>query len=265
MIPLTSDGESTAFAVSQEGLALLMENLGDRCNRLDEVGLLQVAMTKDRRIADNVKQQLLFGLLLSRRLIVIKEDGVVISPVPEIRILTFQVSTTFIPPPLLEPAPDLSTICHWKQLCPGVPAHHIVWLILESLNDSNDLKEFRLKSYSSVMNKLFYRGGDLSDLFATTVTVTSYRDLKKKLLGKQVIAYESTVNGNGCQVYRYQRGVAVSIDGIRFNFSAFYEVVVDNHRTPNAHEIYELNRLHCGIADYSVTLRAYGFDIEEVM
>lgn len=273
MIPVSTDGRGPVYAVSVDGLEHLIENLRDGDIRLGITELFQVALTNDCRIAEILKQQLLFGLL--RRfggLILVKEDGVVIAPIPEIQIHTsHEVRTSFtdlLSGSLIPAPPDVSTVCEWKQLCGGIPVHHIVWLILESLKANNDMEEFHLKSYSGVMNKLFYHGKKLTDLFSTTITQDRYPQLVRNLLEIGVMslsAENESYSIDDFAVHRFCRVVMVSINQVHFQFPAFYQVVVKNSlpRTSSSAD-YEVRRFRCGIHRYHHALEMAGFNIEEV-
>jgi hypothetical protein len=101
LIPITTEGDLATFAVSENGLQLLLHQTG-----LDEIpALLQFAMSKDDQIDDLTKTRLLFGLLLRRGgLRVIKEDGKIIAPVAELCIVAAPlVGHVFFPMKLTQP------------------------------------------------------------------------------------------------------------------------------------------------------------------
>ena len=245
--------------VSVEGLNQLRVLIGVLGNEIDDdVCLLQIAMRPDARIDDTLKKQLLFGLLLQRSggLTLLKEAGMIIAPIPEISIpppsISCQGTISFlnlIGQNIPDNAPDLSSLCEYKGLC-GMAAHQIMGFILEKLRalpSAESLSDsFRLKSYSSVMNKLFYRGKDLTDLFAGTYkTDDKFDSLKKQLLSKGAIPHfeKKKVNGNDCLVYRYVRILKVDLSGGSFTFPVYYELVRENFKTSTPHEHYELTRL----------------------
>lgn len=243
-------------AVSVDGLRLLKMQLCTSRLELDDVGLLQVAMSQGALLENELKRRLLFGLLLPRGLTVVKENGIVIAPTPEIEIqCTHSIVAKFISKldrNLRRAPPDLATICQWKHTC-NIPVHQLVTAILQALLDlpseESLANEFRVKSYSSIMNKLFYRGKNLSDFLATTVTSElAYLELKNRLESRGAILVplheEDHTNGNNCVFYRYVRFLMVSIGSCSpFSVPVYYEIVLTNFCTPRAHEIYAFDRL----------------------
>lgn len=140
------------------------------------------------------------------------------------------------------------------------------------------MNKFRLKSYGSAMNKIFYRGKPLTDLFAATVmTSNELRELTTyiKDVGGRNIAGDN--NGNGCPTLRYVRMLTVTIfdpshDSQRldlrkrpyvFNFPAYYEVVfkMTDERAP--HEVYQLERLTCS-RKQQTSLLSLGFTLHSI-
>ena len=100
------------------------------------------------------------------------------------------------------------------------------------------------------MNKLFYRGKDLTDLFATTFhTDKQFKELKTKLMGLGAMEHSRDTNGNDCLVSRYVRILQVELNGHSFYFPVYYELVRERYKTPVPHEYYELSRLECTLVD----------------
>jgi hypothetical protein len=264
------------FAVTNEGIDLLLSPDG-----VDEVALLQVAMTACSQIDDTVKRQLLFGLLLPRELTLIKEDGTIIAPIPEIALgsapeLRGDVAFLAESGPDIQP-PDSQSICLLRGICGGRPVHQLIRFILDQLlalpADESLLGHpfhFRLKSYSSVMNKLFYRGKTLTDLLAATVgTDADLSSLKRRLSGKGavLVGQENCLNGNGDLSNRYVRILRVSLEGCSsFDLPVYYEVILTRHTTHVSHKQYEWNRLKCRLdLGQRSALRRNGFTLEMIV
>lgn len=263
--PLESGG--IEFAISEDGLSLL-ENIGESNHKLGRIDLLQLIMAIDDRLTTVLKRQLLFGLLLSSRsgLYLVKEDGIIIAPSPEILVacplrgeIRFRDRITSAVP--TEP-PDLESLCGVK-VTGVIPVREIVWFILtmlKSLDPQESLSTtFRLKSYSSVMNKLFYRGKRLTDLFATSdeaSNVVALQDMMKEKGAMNVSSHQDYLNGNNCVVYRYVRILDVTIfnpssiyvQPHSFSFCVYYEIVTKNQHARVPHQQYELERLEFGVS-----------------
>lgn len=278
LLEIASEQGNLVHAVSMEELRHLMENLGDGGRRLSEVGLLQVAMTKDPRVDISLKRQLLYGLLLPRGLTVIKEDGYIIAPSPEIPIEDSGVPLgqvmfleEFGREVSIDP-PDLADFCQLKGKS-NLRVHQLLQFLLSKLADLDSTQSllgadtFPLKSYSSVINKLFFRGKKLKDLFAATVlTYPALETLQAQLDDKGAIRLEENdrLNGNGDQVYRYVRILQVELEGRSpFTVPICYEIVHHSFETPVPHEQYELDRLTCSIGKGKRnTLNRMGFTVE---
>jgi hypothetical protein len=244
------DPPQATFAVTEQGLNLLFSR-----TNLNEVALLHFAMTQSDGIDDLLKTRLLFGLLLRKgTLRLIKEDGIIIAPVPEVSmtvpLLVGAVSFLDDIVKISKIAPNLQYLCRLKGQRKGRRADQLIQFILHQLTslpaeDTLLGHGFRLKSYSSVMNKLFYRGKSLTDLFAATVdneseleTLISQLDDK----GGVMMGEPEDVNGNGDLTYRYVRILRVVLQESPpspFNFPVYYEVIKTNHFTPASHEQYE--------------------------
>jgi hypothetical protein len=275
LIEITSDGGGhRACAVTGKGIKELYRQ------GLSDVDLLEIAMTAGSQSDDMAKRQLLFGLLRMREegLCVVKENGVIIAPVTEISLhpgAEIRGTVSFLTEfgsDIRQDPPDLTTFCQLKGTCGGRPAHELVQFLLhkltalpveESLSDS-----FRLKSYSSVINKLFYRGKPLTDLFATTVgTDAALRWMKDQLNKKGAIPVdeEDTVNGNGDLTYRYVRILQVELKGScrPFTIPIHYEIIRTRHMSPVSHKVYEWTRLKFGLESGPKNfLKRSGFTIE---
>jgi hypothetical protein len=272
LIPITTEGNLTTFAVSEDGLQLLLHQTG-----LDEIpALLQFAMNKNDQIDDLTKTRLLFGLLLRKGgLRVIKEDGKIIAPVAEIYIgATPLVGQVSFPHEIIDPTDkdNLQSVCQLKTQCAGRRAHQLIQFILHKLPtlpvEETLLGPFRLKSYSSVINKLFYRGKDLTDLLAATVAnETDLKALRKKLnkLGATIVG-QVEKNGNGDLTYRFVRILRVELEGSpAFDFPVYYEVVKLHHNTPVPHNQYEWTRLEFVLERGDLNmLRETGFTVESI-
>lgn len=249
-------------AVSDHGLYLL-ERLGEGEGetQLDVLGCLQIAMSRDNRIPDVVKKQLLYGLLLPRGLTVIKEDGIVVAPSPEIIVSPLsEGNAVFLsrpPPSLLKDPPDIAFFCQWKEEC-KVSVHRIVFCILRNLHSigvtDSFCQLFRLKSFSGVMNKLLYRGKGLTDLYACSVNTD--HDLKyyrSELEKRGGIFYneKEKCNSRGDPVYRYIRILHVFINAYDIYFPVYYEIVRSISFQPPLipHDQYEFDRLQCNHSD----------------
>ena len=268
------------FAVTPDGLQLLRESFVDeRGEGLGEVGLLRIAMTTDRRIDDDLKRHLLYGLLLLQRggLRLIREDGTIIAPVPEtFRVAPVLQGTVSFPEEvgnIASHAPDLTDLCIIKGTC-GRPAHQVIDFILHKLANLPPAESlsgsFRLKSFSSVMNKLFYRGKAVKDIMATTVGTDQLLESLETILGSKGAMFKErgdSENGNGCLVYRYVRILDVELEGCpAFTFPIYYEIALSTFTTPqNPHEQYELDRLKYSLLPGDVnSLRQKGFTIEAI-
>lgn len=268
---------SLGYVISETGL-LMLEQLGDSENRLHRIGVLQLVMTTDTRVPDLVKRQILFGLLLQSRsgLTILKEHDQIIVPAPQLEIKsTLEGSIRFrstVTSPIRKVPPDLEYFCLIKS---DIPAYEIIWFLLSKLEslDASDslLGTFRLKSYPSIMNKLFYRGGRLTDLFAATVDSPGLVDLQETMKAKCAMdaseVQEDFLNGNNCVVYRYVRVLDVDIrkdsSKLSFSFSVYYEIVSRNNKARVPHEQYELDRLEFGVKSGSLGMCSqHGFSLE---
>jgi hypothetical protein len=277
LIEITTDGSSVAFAVAKIGIDQLMTRTG-----LNEVELLEIVMTPDSQIDDTTKRQLLFGLLLFRGgLKVIKEDGLIMAPVPEISLgssdMYVRGEIVFLDefgPEIPHDPPDLAKFCEMKNVCGG-RVRQLIQFLLQKLStlpvDESLLDFFRVKSYSSMTNKLFYRGKYLTDLFATTVrTDAEFNALKKKLVNEKgaiLVDEQYRVNGNGDLTYRFVRILQIQLEGAshHFTFPVYYEVIWTRHMTPICHKIYEWERLESKLGLGQInTLRRGGFTIESL-
>ena len=248
LIEIISDGGNSALVVSIQEL--------HKCIEINDIDLLQIAMKPNTQIDETLRAQLLLGLLRQRKngLTLLKEDLIVIAPIPEIAIPIISEGTIsylrVADPDIPDDPPDLYSLCRSKRLC-HAPVHRIIGFILDKLKSlpSTDslIDSFRLKSYSSVMNKLFYRGKDLTDLFATTFhSDEEFKNLKTALSGKGAMERSLDTNGNGCRVYRYVRILQVELNGHSFHFPVYYELVRERYKTSVPHEHYELSRLEYG-------------------
>jgi hypothetical protein len=275
LIPITNSPNEAA--VSEDGLQSLLHQTG-----LDEAALLQYAMNKYDQIDDLTKTRLLFGLLLRRGgLRVIKEDGKIIAPVAELCIAVSLVGHVSFPHEITgrkpdKAAPNLQSVCQLKTQCAGRRAHQLIQFILHKLTTLPveetllaPLGPFRLKSYSSVINKLFYRGKDLTDLLAATVAnETDLRALRNKLneLGATMVG-QVEKNGNGDLTYRFVRILRVELEGSppAFHFPVYYEVIKLHHNTPVPHKQYEWTRLEFALKRGDMKkLRDTGFTVESI-
>jgi hypothetical protein len=276
LVDLTADGRDLALAVTKEGMDLLMDRL-----ELSEVDLLQVAMSTGTLLDETLKRQLLFGLLIHRGgLVVIKENGVIIAPIPEISLGPSVVGgeISFLEEfgeDIRRDPPDLPSFCQLKGVCGGLPVHELLHFLLHKLttlsSEDSLLGSFRLKSYTSVVNKLFYRGKPLTDLLAATVgTDAALRRLKKELVderGAVPVDEDDTVNGNGDLTYRFVRILQVRLEGVArpFTLPIYYEVIRTRHVTADCHKSYELRRLECELGKgQKNTMRCTGFTIEPI-
>lgn len=247
---------------------------------LDNVGLLQVAMTTDPRVGNTIKRHLLYGLLLPRGLTVIKEDGKIMAPSPELHMGDTNLpvgSVTFLEVfgrDVSIVPPDLSSFCHLKGKS-NLPVHQFLQFLLHQLN-CLDSKEsllgdgyFRLKSYSSVINKLFFRGKKLKDLFATQVmTYSALEKLKALLSAKGAIPLDedNQLSGNGDFIFRYVRILLIELDGRSpFTVPIYYEIAYHSFETPVPHETYEYERLRYSLTrgDENLLVRM-GFTVENI-
>lgn len=272
-------GINSVVVVSQDGLSRLKEFFSDSTHH--EVGILQIAMTKDPRIDNSLKKQLLYGLLLPGGLTLIKEDKTIIAPTPEIPIDASSIprgSIHFledIDPEIFIDPPDLSYICKLKRES-NLYVHQLLQFILyhltqlppsETLLGDGTNGTFRLKSYSSAINKFFFRGKKVKDFFAATVlTNSSLETLTAELDNKGAIPwYEADIlNGSGDQVYRYVRVLQVELEGRNpFTIPIFYEIAYSSFKTPVPHDQYELNRLRFSVGKGQQNyLKRMGFGIE---
>jgi hypothetical protein len=266
------------LAVSCAGVGKLL-SLGS-----SEVTLLGLTMSPSSMIDGVLKRQLLFGLLMHRgELVLVREDGEVVAPVPELspgpsseikgKISFLKQLDPIRPPP--RDAPTLEQVCEWKGTCQGVAAHRLIHFLLQKLADLSaeeaTLSSFRLKSYSSVMNKLFYRGKALSDLFAATVQTDGHLILLKQSLTDEgaTSVYENNIhNGNSELSYRYVRILQVELEGSpSFTFPVHYEIIMAKGMTPAVpHKQYQLERLRYDLNDgFENTLGVKGFTLEKLM
>jgi hypothetical protein len=274
LIPITTEGNLATFAVSEDGLQLLHHQTG-----LNEVALLQFAMAKDELVDDLTKTRLLFGLLLRRGgLRVIKEDGKIIAPIPELCVTVAPLAgEVSFPRDLVKTsklAPNLQSVCQLKTQCVGRRAHQLIQFILDKLTTLPveetllaPLGPFRLKSYSSVINKLFYRGKGLTDLLAATVANDiDLRTLLRNLneLGATMVG-QPEEDGNGDLTYRFVRIIRVELreSPPAFFFPVYYEVVKLHHHTPVSHKQYEWTRLRFSLGPGDmITMEESGFTAE---
>jgi hypothetical protein len=123
---------------------------------------------------------------------------------------------------------------------------------LKSVEDSLLDQPFRLKSYSSTINKLFYRGKPSTDLLAATVeTDVELKQLKKELSqrGAMRLDEENMLNVNNDPTYRYARILQLTFDGSPTQtVPIYYEVVVTNFNTHASHKEYELGCMKYGLS-----------------
>jgi hypothetical protein len=265
----------STFAVSAIGLNLL--RVGGCGSDLDDVGLLQIAMTTDPQVPDDLKRNLLFGLLLSRGLRVIREKCVIVAPLPElgIPVVTLRGSVSFledVDEHIPTDAPDITSLCP-NKFCPIYQQIAFILSELKSMPLEESFRDsFRLKTYSSVMNKLFYRGKELSDLFAHTFLADSLSQvytLKQRLLmkGAMLVREEGrNVNGIGRLVYRFVRILLVHLVGYNpFTFPVYYELARESHQTFVPHEQYEWARLEYGLQPGQTNIfKRTGFTVDEL-
>lgn len=232
---------------------------------LNRVALLQIAMLKDPRIEDHWKRKILFGLLISQGLIIVKEADTIVAPIHESTLVDFDFRLHSKVHFLLKyeqsehqsiKPPDLIFFC--KNTVEGMLVSGLVQNILHglaSLSDEDHLRSsFRLKSVSSVMNKLFYRGKELSDLFAASAkNVHEFQNLINLVRACGGIFFNRSTNRNGSEVLRYYRMLEVDVSAFRgdgqsydpLHFPVFYEIVLLISRDRTPHEVYELDRLTC--------------------
>lgn len=254
VINLTVSEDSTVSAISAEGLEL-MRTIDDK---LDRVSLL-LSMTNDNRIDENFKLELFYGLLFDLEgLTIVKENGQIIAPTPELKItvpiprgsIEFLVK---VRGDVLTQAPDISFFCHRKAECRYSVREIICFLLHELRNlppEETLMTVFRMKSYSSVINNLLYRGKGLSDLFATTILDSDYNELIRKIESRGGMCVherqEKQINGNRCIVSRYVRILKIQFENSQDYFFCpiYYEIVLDNLMPPAvSHQQYELERL----------------------
>lgn len=270
----------TVRVISPEGMTRL--NLADNI-------VLQIAMTNDTRIKSSLKRSLLYGLLFKKNssLTMIEEGQSLIAPSTDLRRqaakyhghLSFNENNNsgMIPPP-----PGIEYFCDLKGRHSIPEISQIIMLIISTLKLLKSEETlghlFRIKSRSSILNKLFFRGKDLSDFYAATATTfDEMEDLISKLesCGAKHCP-PNTVNGNGCPVIRYVRMLTVTIlenrnqaqemEQVRyeFQFPVYYEIVYRISPDRSPHDIFELTRLNCGLTpEKRDLLEEHGFTIHE--
>lgn len=275
----TTDGDCQI--ISKDGMqSLRCLTINGRV--LGDVELLQIAMSSDPRISDDVKRRLLYGLLFDNGLTLVRENNVTIAPthLPSPPSITLSGRISFVRnvPRRIETLPlNAIRLCNLKRNS-GSEAHHLIGFILQELQklpqeeSFSDL--FRLKSYSSVMNKLFYRGGNLTDLYGATVPSNSkVLAVEKKLLAHGAIdandQEDRDFNGNGCAVYRWVRILQIDLQNLPdqpLHFPVYYEVVRKNFLDERApHKNYELTRLKFQLAEgLRTSLENDGFRFDPV-
>jgi hypothetical protein len=271
LIQISADREGPVFAVTAEGMDLLMIR-----HRLSKKFLHQLVMSPSLAIDDTLKRQLLFGLLMRRGwLTLIKEDGVIVAPLPEISLpppssdqIRGEVSfrERFDPMTSHHP-PDLWTFCELKRAS-GHPVHQLIPFLLEKLMallEESLLDSFQLKSYSSVTNTLFYQGEPLTDLFTATVeTVAGLSALIDRLTDKGAIQIQVDQDPNGDSLLHYVRALTVTLEGSPFTLPISYELIYTPHRSPVPRKD-ELKRLKLNLAeDQRDRLVHKGFTIEPI-
>jgi hypothetical protein len=218
----------------------------------------------------------------------VKEDGVIIAPVPEVSIHTatphsLMGKVSFLDefgPETPQDPPDLEYFCHLKGVCGGRSVRELVDFILQKLlslpvEESLLKQPFRQKSSSSAINKMFYRGKSLTDLLATTVgTNSGLARVKKELSQRGAISVDEDqrVNGNGDLTYRFVRILRVELElegspqPCSFTFPVYYEVIKTRHVTPVPHKEYELTRLKFNLdKGQRIMLRLTGFTMEPLI
>jgi hypothetical protein len=246
-----TDGENRSLAVSIDGVNELMNLLK---MGTDDIFIHLVGST-DSPLDDNLKKALLYGLLMKRgRFMVIKEGKNIIAPILEPKSTAFpQLSgvISFYKESIAVPSSpwNLENFCQWIRV--GISSNQLVECLLRSLSEAPKeetlIESFRLKPHSSVVNKLFFRGKRLTDLFAATVSdLTSLADqLLKK--GAFLAHTKNDPNGNGEITVRYVRMVHVVVEGgegvVQFNFPVYYEIVQSRLAPAIPHEIDEWNRI----------------------
>jgi hypothetical protein len=266
LIQISTDKEGPVFAVTAEGVDLLMIRLG-----LSEAELHQTAMLPTLAIDDTLKRQLLFGLLMRRGwLTLIKEDGVIVAPLPEISLPPsshFRGKVSFRERYDLGTShgtPNLRAFCR-KRIR---PVHQLIHFLLEKLMalpvEESLLDSFQLKSYSSVTNTLFCRGESLTDFFTATVeTEDGLSALRGRLTDKGAIQVGQDPNGDSS--LHYVRALGVTREGsLLFTLPISYELIYTPRWTPVSRKD-ELKRLKLNLAeDQRDRLVRKGFTIEPI-
>lgn len=262
------------------GIGDLLANLRANNNLLTEVDLLSLLTSGNLDLEASLRQSLFFGLLLPMGLTVIFEDGFLIAPTLQDQYShTIVGSATFmrrIDDQIPDHSPNVASFCEWIGNLPrGYRIHTLIAFIHDQLtqlreSEVSELARFRLKSYSSIINKLFYRGKSLKDLFAITVQSQTEADVIKGALendyGYLSKTYRDYTNNNGCLTYRYIRILILTIENETIHFPVYYEIVVDNLVTPRSHKIYELDRLRCELAPGQIAILARtSFDLYRVL
>lgn len=225
---------------------------------IGEVGLLQIAMSSESRVSDSLRKQILYGLLLSRSLTFVLEGNEILAPCHEItrdRIAGGKI--VFLASSIILPAPNLSYFCNLKLLT-RIPIADLVGFLLEELRKHPDslCGTFRMKSYASIINKLFYRAKDISDLFAATARTHDQLSGLINLINKCGGRFHSrSHNGNHCEVMKYVRSVQMTLTNPisdtdpsqprvhQVTIPIYYEIVYETVAMTVAHEAYELKRL----------------------
>lgn len=264
----------------------------NKYHQLGKIGLLQIAMSTTQRIDQLRRRHLLYGLLFQEGLTFILEGNEIIAPMHEKErkiiargnILFQNTSTNMniatpvpgsVPVPVIMPPPDLFYFCQMKNST-NIPITNIIGFVLKELHklDNSIDSLFRLKSYASVMNKLFYRGKELSDLYAATAKshekLTSLITLMEQQYGGTFVS--RTRNGNQCDVIRYFRVLKIRLidqqasteeddedtttgsgssnrNCHEFLFPVYYEIVYETSATRISHEEFEYKRLKYDLND----------------
>lgn len=248
-------GESVSVILIPELLNSLQENNFPTSS----VKLLCLVMSEETTLDTATRQKLFFGLLLPMGLTLVKEDGFLLAPIFEMpHSHSLNGSVRFksqVSEDIPDQSPRVACFCRWVGKPPQYRIHELVAFIREQLYQLQQdgdvrLKCFRLKSYSSIINKIFYRGKKLTDLFATTVSSQGKADELRLILehagGYLAREYGKFTNANGCLVYRYIRILIVTIDQQEIFFPVYYEITIANSIIiPRPHEEYELDRLRC--------------------
>jgi hypothetical protein len=291
---LTDAKAHGALAVTQMGIDQLETDLG-----LSEGDLFQLAMASRSPLDESLQRQLLFGLLMRRGGLVlimeanltveatssdpptlIKEDRMIIAPVPEISFDPASLGggeVSFLDnfgPQISHDPPDLEYFCFLKNKCGGHPVHQLLKFILHKLRslpveDSLLGQPFRLKSYSSTINKLFYRGKPLTDLLAATVGTDDERQqLTKELSQRGAMRLDSRVTGNNDIAYLFVRILQVKLEGSpqphSFTLPVYYKVIKTHYTFHEPPELYELNRLNYNLTKGQMNmLRLTSFTLEK--